>query len=459
MSTASTTVVELAIYDLSRGMARGLSAQFLGPDHALDMIPHTGIVVFGYEYFFGGGIQKENPQQFRQSTGMHPIRTVVLGRTSKTQAEWEAWCQSMHSSYNAGTYDLLHRNCNNFCHEAALQGLGLAQGVPQDILDVPKRFLSSPMGQMVRPMLENMQLSNGSGAHALIGAPMGPKTPQVPPTSNPWANMAPAETKCTAAESDQETPAIDSLRKPLLSDDTATVKLCVSKLIEKHPDQETALRQLETALWSKTTMEASLHESLLQFYSKDILSDTASPVLLYCLMLLRLQLLVCPIDSFTQVLDSLKKLVEKEGLSKACAAMVWLCVANWFGKGGSNAEWVDLAIRMGSSSETHVPQAVCAVLYNAVLNETAQSEELTDAQVSILCFSLENLSSVQDDVCRYRKLMAVARILKPKEGVANSGAASLIRDLGMDAELQALGQFKCDEKTSVLLQDIQKCLQ
>jgi hypothetical protein len=39
--------VLLAVYDLSRGMARGLSAQFLGPDFAIDVIPHTGLIVYG----------------------------------------------------------------------------------------------------------------------------------------------------------------------------------------------------------------------------------------------------------------------------------------------------------------------------------------------------------------------------------------------------------------------------
>ena len=46
-SYSSNEVVLLAVYDLSRGMARGLSAQFLGPDHAIDVIPHTGLVVYG----------------------------------------------------------------------------------------------------------------------------------------------------------------------------------------------------------------------------------------------------------------------------------------------------------------------------------------------------------------------------------------------------------------------------
>jgi hypothetical protein len=39
--------VQLAVYDLSQGMARTLSAQFLGPAFEIPAIPHTGIIVYG----------------------------------------------------------------------------------------------------------------------------------------------------------------------------------------------------------------------------------------------------------------------------------------------------------------------------------------------------------------------------------------------------------------------------
>ncbi|MED6268387.1 hypothetical protein CHARACLAT_021919 [Characodon lateralis] len=44
--------VKLYIYDLSRGMARQLSPVMLG--RQLDGIWHTGVVVHGKEFFFGG---------------------------------------------------------------------------------------------------------------------------------------------------------------------------------------------------------------------------------------------------------------------------------------------------------------------------------------------------------------------------------------------------------------------
>ena len=41
--------MQVYLYDLSQGMARALSQQFLGKQ--IDGIWHTGIVVYGHEYF------------------------------------------------------------------------------------------------------------------------------------------------------------------------------------------------------------------------------------------------------------------------------------------------------------------------------------------------------------------------------------------------------------------------
>ncbi|CAJ1956599.1 unnamed protein product [Cylindrotheca closterium] len=152
--------VRFAIHDLSNGMARNLSAQFLGPNHVLEMFPHTGLLCFGKEYFFGGGIQAVDPNLFRRSRGIEPCQIQSLGVTEISKSEFEAWCQgSGQCKFNINSYDLLSRNCNNFSHEAALNGLKLLRGVPEWILSVPQRFLSSPMGMMIRPLLEEMQIT------------------------------------------------------------------------------------------------------------------------------------------------------------------------------------------------------------------------------------------------------------------------------------------------------------
>ena len=56
----STYKVEIHLYDLSQGMARQFSPMFLGKQ--IDGIWHTGIVVYGREYYFGGGICQSLPE-------------------------------------------------------------------------------------------------------------------------------------------------------------------------------------------------------------------------------------------------------------------------------------------------------------------------------------------------------------------------------------------------------------
>jgi|AntAceMinimDraft_5_1070358.scaffolds.fasta_scaffold165201_1 hypothetical protein len=50
------------------------------------MIPHTGVVVFGQEYFFGGGIQRSSHAAFVASHGLPPVQLLSLGTTRVTQA-------------------------------------------------------------------------------------------------------------------------------------------------------------------------------------------------------------------------------------------------------------------------------------------------------------------------------------------------------------------------------------
>lgn len=242
------TDVYLAVYDLSKGMARGLSQQFLGV--AIDIIPHTGLVVFGKEWFFGGGIQAVEPNVFRSSSGMQPIQTIRLGRTTVRHDEFERWCRSDGPGgrgFHPSSYDLLQKNCNHFSHEAALQGLRLPQGVPDWILDVPRRFLSSPMGQIVRPMLEQMQVTrrpavHGHGAAGIVTSPSSnpssrqPSTTQKQPTtqSNPWANVPSQKivepTSTNVSSRCKSSTILNKYRGPMLSNDKSTLQLCKKKL-------------------------------------------------------------------------------------------------------------------------------------------------------------------------------------------------------------------------------------
>ena len=49
------------------------------------------------------------------------------------------------------TYNVLTNNCNNFTDECA--ELLLGEGIPKDIVDLPKMFMNTPLGQQMMPML------------------------------------------------------------------------------------------------------------------------------------------------------------------------------------------------------------------------------------------------------------------------------------------------------------------
>jgi len=68
--------VKLNVYDLSNGMAAQFSPMFLGK--RIDGIWHTGVVLYGYEFYFGGGICKDRPNQTPYGT---PVREVDMGQT------------------------------------------------------------------------------------------------------------------------------------------------------------------------------------------------------------------------------------------------------------------------------------------------------------------------------------------------------------------------------------------
>ena len=99
-------------YYFSQGMAKQFSMGFLGKQ--IDGIWHTGVRVYGKEYFFGGGIQALPPQQVVARYGMMPVETKTLGRTSRTLAEMEQYLRDINARFTMHTYNLLENNCNNF---------------------------------------------------------------------------------------------------------------------------------------------------------------------------------------------------------------------------------------------------------------------------------------------------------------------------------------------------------
>ena len=136
-------------YDLTQGLARTMSRSFIGKQ--IEGVWHTAVCVYGKEYFYGGGICVGEPKKTPYG---YPVKELDFGYTNKTQEELSQYIKSINSQFTVETYDVLNHNCNHFT-DAALYFL-VGKHLPNSILKQHEEILNTPMGQMVRPMLENM---------------------------------------------------------------------------------------------------------------------------------------------------------------------------------------------------------------------------------------------------------------------------------------------------------------
>ncbi|KAM5563127.1 hypothetical protein ABKV19_018019 [Rosa sericea] len=153
-----------------------MSMAFMGK--AIEGIWHTGVSVYGNEYYFGGGIQHAPAGSTPYGT---PIRVVELGETHVPKDVFESYLQEISPRYTAETYSLLTHNCNNFSNEVAQFLVGAT--IPDYILQLPNEVMSSPMGGLILPMIQNLEMTLKSGA--------APQAPQFRPPSvvQPTANV------------------------------------------------------------------------------------------------------------------------------------------------------------------------------------------------------------------------------------------------------------------------------
>ena len=68
--------VHLAVYDLSQGMAAMMSQNILG--QRIDGIWHSGIRVFGKEWFFGGGVQECQVRPFSSLSSIYVYYPIMM---------------------------------------------------------------------------------------------------------------------------------------------------------------------------------------------------------------------------------------------------------------------------------------------------------------------------------------------------------------------------------------------
>ncbi|KAF1970977.1 DUF862-domain-containing protein [Bimuria novae-zelandiae CBS 107.79] len=139
--------VQLYVYDLSQGLARSMSRQFLGIH--IDAVYHTSIVLQGIEYYFGQGVQT-----CRAGATHHgkPMEIINLGRTELPIEVALEYLESLMTVYTAESYDLFTHNCNNFSNDFAMFLVG--KGIPEHITNLPETVLNTPMGSMLRAQID-----------------------------------------------------------------------------------------------------------------------------------------------------------------------------------------------------------------------------------------------------------------------------------------------------------------
>ncbi|CAM9244444.1 unnamed protein product, partial [Ectocarpus fasciculatus] len=145
--------VKLLVYDLSNGMAANMSEAVLG--QRIDGVWHTGVLVYGREYFFGAGIKFLPEGEFAQSHGLLPVQVLPMGETQVDSDMFHEYLHSISPRFSPGTYDILNNNCNNFSNECTHFLTGC--GIPTHIIDLPRLAMATPAGALLRPMIEGLQ--------------------------------------------------------------------------------------------------------------------------------------------------------------------------------------------------------------------------------------------------------------------------------------------------------------
>ncbi|KAI9837249.1 MAG: hypothetical protein M1819_000323 [Sarea resinae] len=159
--------VELYVYDLSKGVARQMSASFLGIQ--IDAVYHTSLVFGGVEYFYGQGVQACYPGGSHHGS---PMEIIPMGTTSLPEEVISEYLESLKVIYTPEAYDLFLHNCNNFSNDFAMFLVG--RGIPEHITSLPQTVLNTPFGQMLKPQLDS----------AMRSVTQAPVPPQAIPASH-----------------------------------------------------------------------------------------------------------------------------------------------------------------------------------------------------------------------------------------------------------------------------------
>mmetsp|Transcript_87677 Transcript_87677/g.173996 ORF Transcript_87677/g.173996 Transcript_87677/m.173996 type:complete len:824 (-) Transcript_87677:33-2504(-) len=136
-------------YDISNGRAAWAAPVLLGQQ--MEGIWHTGIVVFGYEYWYGGGIFESTPEETPFGTA---TKKLFLGTTFCNRGELlEKLTREFCREYTPENYDILTHNCNNFTDDIAMFLMNVH--IPDEVRMQPEQVVNSIMARALRPILNS----------------------------------------------------------------------------------------------------------------------------------------------------------------------------------------------------------------------------------------------------------------------------------------------------------------
>lgn len=375
--------IKLAVYDLSNGMAKQLSMQFLG--EMIEAIYHTGIIAYGQEYFYGGGINVGTIGEYAASFGLKP-KFIDLGETEVTQEIFEMFLSEISHRFTAQTYDLLAHNCNHFTNECSQFLLG--NGIPHEIVDLPNRFLSTPMGAMLRPMLDNMQNRMASSGHRI---PFQPSS-----SSSSIQQQQPTfEEVLTQLQSELSQEFI------LSQDSSAAVKMILNFNRHNSP----TLNQLKESFEFKQPIQWQLyiHELLSLLQS----SESKSSIL----FILRLACLDA--SSHDELISSLLALPL---VTNSDIILVLSCLSNAVShlKDDFYNETTDFGLRWLSHENNQISQMAAVLLFNLTCRRRQKSGNWVNLIIFQAC--LDGLTDTTNDMT-LRRRVNLAVLHASREGV------------------------------------------
>lgn len=154
------------MYDLSRGLARTL-APVLGSwftSEDFEGIWHSGVVVFGQEYYFNGDLVHIDPGE---TVWGKPTKVMTIGHTPCTQKELHQFVvDELRAAFSRESYDALNNNCNHFSDRLCLHLCN--RHIPDHVLQQPERLAKLPALRLLRPILDQCL---GSGLQGSVGDP------------------------------------------------------------------------------------------------------------------------------------------------------------------------------------------------------------------------------------------------------------------------------------------------